>query len=254
MIERRFERVDHGVEPRHGALVSGAGGHAGGRADRRDHRHLVARAVEHHHDGRADQKRFGHADRIGLGRSEPLHAPHHVVAEIAENAADIGGRPGGIAMRDSASSALSASSGSPGQGDESIRIGERPPVDLGVIAARAEDDVGVEADHRIAAALRSALDRFEQEHITRAAARQLEIGRDRRLEIGDQRRDRDLRLASHIGAGEGFVIGQGAHRLISRPRRIGERPDGWRRRASCAALRHIDRAGCRASRFRARKP
>ena len=118
-------------------------------------------------------------------------------------------------MRDSASSARNASSGSPGQGDESVRIDQRPAVDLGVIAARAEDEVGIEADHRIAAALRPALDRFEQEHVGCPAARELEIGRNGRLEIGDQRRDRDLGFAGDISAREGFVIGQGAHRRLA---------------------------------------
>ena len=208
VIERRFERVDHRVQPRHGALVSGAGRDAGRRADRRHDRHLVARAVEHHHDGRADQQRFGHADRVGLGRREALHAPHHVVAEIAEYARRHRRQPGrhlDARFGEQRSQRIERIAGA---GDESVRIGERPAVDLGAIAGRAEDQVGIEADHRIAAALRSALDRFEQEHVARAPARKLEIGRDRRLEIGDQRRDRDLGLARDIGAREGFVVGQ----------------------------------------------
>ena len=212
------------------------------RADRRHDRHLVARAVEHHHDGRADQQRLGHADRIGLGRRQALHAPHHVVAEIAENARRHrrqAGRHVDARFGEQRSQRLERIAGA---GDEGVRIDERPAVDLGALAGRAEDEVGIEADHRIAAALRAALDRFEQEHVARAAARQLEIGRDRRLEVGDQRRDRDLGFAGRIGARERFVIGQGGHRF-SRPRRIGGRPGGRRRRACGAARRHIGRAG-----------
>ena len=254
MIERRFERVDHRIEPGHRALVGGAGRDPGHRANRGHNRHLIARPVEHHHDGRADEKRFGHADRVGLGRREALHTPHHVVAEIAEYA---------CRHRRQARRHFDARFGKQRSqrvervaraGDESVRIDKRPAVDLGMIAARAEDEVGIEADHRIAAALRSALDRFEQEHIARAAARKLEISRHGRLEIGDQRRDRDLGLAGDIGACERFVVGQGGHRLISRPRRNGERPGGWRRRASGAGRRHIDRARSRGSRCRAQRP
>ena len=56
------------------------------RANRRDDGDFVANAVEDHHDRRADHHRFGHADRIGLGRRQALHMAHHVVAEIAEYA------------------------------------------------------------------------------------------------------------------------------------------------------------------------
>ena len=86
VVERAFERGDDRVEPRLRRLAGRARGNAGLRADRRHHDHLVAHAVEHHHHGRADQQRLGHADRVGLGRRQPLHLPHHVVAEIAEHA------------------------------------------------------------------------------------------------------------------------------------------------------------------------
>ena len=74
-------------------------------------------------------------------------------------------------MRDSASSARSASSGLPGQGTKASGSISGAPVDFGALAARAPDDVGVEADHRIAPALRAALDRLEQEHVARRARR-----------------------------------------------------------------------------------
>ena len=59
-----------------------------------------------------------------------------------------------------------------GAGLEGFGIGQRAAVDLSSGAGRAQDDVGVETDHRIASALRAAFDRLEQEHVSpRARAR-----------------------------------------------------------------------------------
>ena len=65
-------------------------------------------------------------------------------------------------------------------------VARRVAVDLGLVAVDPEDHVGVEADHRIAAARRAAFDRFQQEHVAGAPARQFQKGRDRRFEIGDE--------------------------------------------------------------------
>ena len=116
VIEGQFERVHARVQPRHRALVSRARRDARRRAHRGHDRHLVARAVEHDHHGRADEQRLGHADRIRLCRGEALHPPHHVIAEIAEHASRHRRQAGRHEMRNSASSDLKTSSGSPGQG------------------------------------------------------------------------------------------------------------------------------------------
>ncbi len=62
------------------AVTPGSGPH------RRHDRDGVLHRVEHHDQRRADQHRVGNADRVGIGRGQLLHQPHHVVAEIAEHA------------------------------------------------------------------------------------------------------------------------------------------------------------------------
>ena len=149
----------------------------------------------------------------GLAGAQALHPPHHVVAEIAEHARR---------HRRQARRQLDARFGEQrpqrleriaGAGDEGVRVVQRAPVDLGPLAGRAEDEVRVEPDHRIASALGAALDRLEEEHVAGASARELEIGRDRRLEIGDQRRHRDRGAARLVGAREGLVVGHHRHRV-----------------------------------------
>ena len=66
--------------------------------------------------------------------------------------------------------------------------GMRLAVDLGLAVAAAPDEVGVEPDHRVAAAHRAALDRFEQEGRAVRSLAQLQEGCDRRLEVADERR------------------------------------------------------------------
>ena len=63
----------------------------------------------------------------------------------------------------------------PRQGDKSVGLVERLPVDLGSLAGRAEDKIGIESDHRIAPPLSAAFDRFQKEHVAGAAAGELEI-------------------------------------------------------------------------------
>ena len=96
-------------------------------------------------------------------------------------------------------------------GLKGLGVGQRLAVDLGPLAGRTKDQVRIEADHRVPAALRSALDRLKQEHIAGAAPGELEIGRDRGLEIGHQRRHRDGRPAGLIGARKNLVVGNCVH-------------------------------------------
>ena len=130
----------------------------------RDQRDLVAHRVEHHHHGRPDQDGVRHAERVRVRRRQALHQPHHVVAEIAE-------QPGRhrrqvVARAADALSAMSArrlSSGGPSSARTRSGRRQRLPVDRGDAVLAAPDQVGVEADHRVAAAHRAALDGFEQE-------------------------------------------------------------------------------------------
>ena len=74
----------------------------------------------------------------------------------------------------------------------------RAAVDLGLVAEGAPDDVGVDADDGIASAHGAALHRFQQAAHGPAVA-ELQHGRDRRLEVGDEPRPHDLRTALPIG-------------------------------------------------------
>ena len=67
-----------------------------------------------------------------------------------------------------------------------------PRVDL-------EDDVGQEPDHRVAAPGGAVLHAFEQERVL-AAFGELQVGADRRFEVGDDAAEDDLRPASLVGA------------------------------------------------------
>ena len=101
-----------------------------------------------------------------------------------------------------------------GAGDEGVGVVQRAPVDLGALAGRAEDEIRVQSDHRIASALGAALDRLEQKHVAGASAGELEIGGDRGLEIGHQRRHRHRGAAGLVGARESLVVGHQRHRQL----------------------------------------
>ena len=142
---------------------------------------------------RPDQHRVGDADRIGMGGRQFLHQPHHVVAEIAEHAG--GHRRQALGQRDAAFGDQRAQrlERRLRAGRKARRIAARVAVDLGLRAVRSPDQVGIEPDHRIAAAHRAAFDRLEQE-AHRPRAGDFQERRDRRFEIGDQRGPHHLRL------------------------------------------------------------
>ena len=106
----------------------------------------------------------GIADRIRIGLRQLLHLPHHVVAEIAEDA----GR-----HRRQRLGQFDTAFGEEGAqrlerrlvaGRETGRAyAARVAIDLGAAVDRAPDHVGIESDDRIASADRAALDRFQEE-------------------------------------------------------------------------------------------
>jgi hypothetical protein len=65
-----------------------------------------------------------------------------------------------------------------------------PAIDLGAAVDRAPDQIGIEPDDRIAPAHSAAFDRFQEK--ARSAAGDLEEGRHRRFEIGNERGPDDL--------------------------------------------------------------
>ena len=138
----------------------------------------------------------------GLSSRQALDQAHHVVAEIAEQA----GRHRRSALRqfdaalgDEVAQGLQRM----GRATDSNPSSAGLAVDRGRAVLAAPDQVGLEADHRIAPARCAAFDRFQQEGVG-AVAGQLHEGRDRRLEIADQRGDDDLGLAGGIAFREGL--------------------------------------------------
>ena len=86
LVERTVEAVDNAGQPLDRAIERGLGVDTALRPHRRDDGDGILHRVEHDDDGRAHQDRVGNADRIGIGRRQIFHQPHHVVAEIAEHA------------------------------------------------------------------------------------------------------------------------------------------------------------------------
>src|SRR5579872_3577827 len=160
-----FEYGDDRVQSRLRALVGGARGDARRRTDRRHDGNLVAYGVEDDHDGRTDEERIGHADRVGFGGGQSLHLAHHVIAEIAENAG--GHRRQARRYVDTRFGEKGAQSlqGFGVARREGVAIDKRAAIDCAGRAAGAPDDVGIEADHGIAAALRAAFDGFQEKDV-----------------------------------------------------------------------------------------
>ena len=134
----------------------------------------------------------------------------------------------------------SVSSGRPSSGSKACASARARRLISALPLRAAPDHVRLEADDRVAAAHRAALDRFQQEGVGPPVG-QLEIGRDRRLEVGDQLGPDELRLAGVVGRGEGVEVGRDRHRLLTaaaaagRPRRTPPRRPS--RRTWCAARR-----------------
>ena len=96
-----------------------------------------------------------------------------------------------------------------GTGLELVAVDACAPVDLGLGAATAPDEIGLEADEGVAVA-HAALDGFEEERVG-APVGELEHGADGRVEIGGERRPHDLGGTTSVGLGEGVEGGSYAH-------------------------------------------
>ena len=174
------------------------------RAYRGQDRQFVADGVEHDHDRRSHEDAVRQAENVGVRLAQLFHVPDHVVAEIAEDAGGHGGKV--LPERDCALGQQQAKGVERGLGAQVEGIGalQRNPVDLGDGTPAAEDEIGGQADHRIAAPDGAAFDRLEQESGAAGALAQLEERRDRRLEVADQARPDDLGLPCFINARKRF--------------------------------------------------
>ena len=86
LVERPIEIVDDRREAIDRTGERGPRGHAGFGPNRRHHGERVLDRIEHDHQAGAYQNGVRNADRVHIRRRQLLHQPHHVVAEIAEQA------------------------------------------------------------------------------------------------------------------------------------------------------------------------
>ena len=122
---------------------------------------LSSSAVEDADQGRPHHDRVGQADRIGVLVRQPLHVADHVVAQEAEQAGRHrrqAGRQLHLAFADQRCAASRAAGRRAARRRAASDAGAA--VDLGLALGAAPDHVRLEADDRIAAAHRAALDRF----------------------------------------------------------------------------------------------
>ena len=146
----------------------------------------------------ASGRSSGSFGRVG----QPLDQPDHVVADHAEQARGHRRQAGGDVeprRRDEVAQGVQRVAGLAVKG-AARDVGRRPRSG----PARpwhSPDQVRVHHDHRIAPAPGAALDRLEQEGVG-PAARDLEIGRNRRFQIVDQAGPDHLRAAAVVDARE----------------------------------------------------
>ena len=113
----------------------------------------------------------------------------------------MGGNSDGRAMANSASSARSEASAGNGEGAKAFGSDCGRTVDLGLGAVGAPDQIGLAADDGIAAARGAPLHQLQKKAV-RPLMRELQHGRDRRLQIGNQPRPGHLRHALVVTARE----------------------------------------------------
>ena len=195
------ERVLDLGEPVHGAEVGGLCGHPLLRAHRGDDGQFVLHGVENHHHAGAHEKGVGRAHRIGLVAGKLLDEPHRVVAQIAEHARRHGRQMLGDVELGGVEQLAQRLERAGLAGLECVRVLERALVDLGHVAVRAPEHVGIEADDRIAAAHGAAFDGFEKEGVGPVGG-ELQHGRDGRFKIGDQLGGDKLGHSSSVVLGE----------------------------------------------------
>ena len=239
MRQRAVEVGDHVGQPLAGQIIGGARAEVRAGPDRGHDHHPVLDVVEDRHHRRPDEDRVGNPEPVGIGRRQPLHQPHHVVAHEAE-------QPGRhwrqrLGERDPRFADQLAELGerAAGQGLERVQVVAGRAVDLGALAEAAPDQVGLEADRGVATAHGAPLDRLEQEAVGPALG-QLEHRRDRGLEVGDQRGPDDLRLAVVVAGGELGRVGAGRH-LRSERARVRQPRSRSARRLAVGADQPVDR-------------
>ena len=201
MRQRLIEPLHHKIEPVCRAGIGGLGAHPGSGSHRRHHRHLIPDAVEDDDQRRAHQDAVGKAEPVRRLRREVFDQPHRVVAHIAENAGGHGrqlGRQGDGRLRQQRPE---RSKRGQRRGRERVRVRLGRAVDLGLGPVGAPDEIRLAADDGIAAARGAPFHQLQKEAV-RPLMRELQHGRDRGLQIGDQPRPGHLRHALVVTARE----------------------------------------------------
>ncbi len=165
----------------------------------------MADGVEDGDQRGAGQHGIRQVQRVGIGLTQRLQQADHVIAERPEQA----GGHGRQVLRQVKAAGRHQT---PQRRQGIIRLIDKP-VGRDVRATRqrclavptAPDDVGIEGQDRIAALDGAPLDRLEQEGIGAPLA-DLQIGRDRGLQIVDPTTDDDLGSTRVPGPGEGLRI------------------------------------------------
>ena len=153
-------------EPLAGLVVGGARALVGARPHRGDDGDQVLDIVEDRHDRRPQE----HRNRAGRGPAACPSAGAPSAAPCRSPYSRTGRPPwaaGRAAVRCGIRRPARAARRARRRGRARTRVvvDAKAPVDLGLVAAAAPDEIGLEADHRIAPADRAALDGFQQEAV-----------------------------------------------------------------------------------------
>ena len=182
-------------------VIGGPSAQIGGWPDGGHDGDEIFHIVENRHDRGPQEHGIWNAEPGGLVGRQPLHQADHVVSHIAEKASRHGRQTRrqidagfGHQRAQGFQRALET-------GFEGLGIAAEAPVDLRLVPAGAPDEIGLDADHRIAPAHRAALHGFEQEAVS-AAVGELQHAGDRRLQIGHQAGIDDAWPAGRVGCGK----------------------------------------------------
>jgi hypothetical protein len=200
----------HRLDPALGGGVGLGGRHARLRAGGGDQDDLLGDGVEHRHDRRPGHDPVRQAQGVGVDVRQALGQADHVVAQGPEHAGRRrrqAGRHLDPRAGDQVAQAVqrAARLGREAAGGDVVAFR-----DLGLVAAAAPDQVRLHGHDRIAPAPGAALDAFEQEGVGPPVT-DLQIGRDRGLQIVDQPGPDHLRAAGLVGGGKGVERGLQAH-------------------------------------------
>ena len=155
---------------------------------RRHHAHQILDGIEYGDDGRAHELAVRHVQGFRVGIGNIFGQAHRVITHIAEQTGRHGWQSGrqldtGFGQYGPERRQCAGGFGNRA-GLEGARVRQRMPVDIGLVAVAAPDQIGLHAQKGIAPPDRAAFHRFQKKAVG-GAADQFDHGRYRRLQIGD---------------------------------------------------------------------